>query len=226
MTRRWSRRSRGAADLPDLGHPGRSDDGDGTAYPLTTVVYAIINLTASKTDSLGRIADFVRFVVGDGQKPGVQVGELPPGYVPLSAALVTQANAAATAIDAYALYTPSPAPSQPTTSNPAPRVTTVRFRKRRSSRAEHGPEIIEGEPMTLARTPAASTVASPALAVSLAVGLSGALFAPWLFRGAEARVTPSRTSAPTTLPRSGKPPHLLETSREGGVRQDGFARAG
>lgn len=151
----------------------------GTAYPLTSVVYAITNLSGSTPDALDRVADFLRFAAGDGQTPGVQIGNLPPGYVPLSPQLATQSKAAAEAIDAFTAFTLTPAPTT-TTSSSAESSSLDDLTPGASD-----PEIIPGEPHAQVMTPTvASTPISSALGLLLFIGLSGALFAPWLLRGA------------------------------------------
>jgi hypothetical protein len=77
-------------------------------YPLTTVVYAAVNLSASSSADRTTIAKMITYVVGDGQTEGTQVGQLPDGYLPLSGDLQSQAKAAATAIAMYTGSTNSP----------------------------------------------------------------------------------------------------------------------
>ncbi|MEY2472886.1 MAG: hypothetical protein QOK28_2215 [Actinomycetota bacterium] len=56
------------------------------AYPGTMVVYAQAPTEGLKNDDAGRIATFLDFAATDGQKSGTEVGELAPGYVPLTEA--------------------------------------------------------------------------------------------------------------------------------------------
>jgi hypothetical protein len=65
------------------------------AYPLTTVSYAV---TAPNILTKAQAADyalFIRYAVGAGQKPGTGLGNLPDGYLPLTAALRNRALAVA-----------------------------------------------------------------------------------------------------------------------------------
>lgn len=77
-----------------------------TAYPLTMPVYAALN--PKQTDAALRAvyANLIRFAAREGQTPGTDVGELPPGYAPLPQPWVDQALAAANAIETGALPSP------------------------------------------------------------------------------------------------------------------------
>jgi len=68
------------------------------AYPLATPIYAALN--PLQTDQAARVAyaNMIRFAVQKGQVAGTNLGQLPPGYAPLSAQFKTQAIAAASAI--------------------------------------------------------------------------------------------------------------------------------
>jgi hypothetical protein len=71
-----------------------------SAYPLTTVTYAVTapaKLTAEEAKAYG---GFLRFAAGAGQTPGTAAGTLPEGYAPLSDALKAQAVAAAAKVEA------------------------------------------------------------------------------------------------------------------------------
>jgi uncharacterized membrane protein YgcG len=65
------------------------------AYPLTMLTYAAAlpgNLDAPARNDY---ANFIDYAVGPGQTPGLEFGQLPPGYAPLPEALRAQARAAA-----------------------------------------------------------------------------------------------------------------------------------
>lgn len=70
------------------------------AYPLTMPVYAAMNPLQTDASLRGIYASFIRYVAQQGQTTGLDPGQLPPGYAPLSAGLVTQAMQAASAIQA------------------------------------------------------------------------------------------------------------------------------
>ncbi|WP_022892662.1 hypothetical protein [Agromyces subbeticus] len=80
-----------------------------TSYPLAMPVYAALN--PKQTDAALRAvyANLIRFAARDGQTPGTDVGELPPGYAPLPQPWVDQALAAADAIETGALPSSPPA---------------------------------------------------------------------------------------------------------------------
>lgn len=79
-----------------------------TSYPLAMPVYAALNPKQTDADLRAVYANLIRFAARDGQSPGTDVGELPPGYAPLPQPWVDQALAAADAIETGAL------PSTPT----------------------------------------------------------------------------------------------------------------
>jgi len=69
-----------------------------SAYPLTTVGYAATAPTVLEPEARKDYAAFLQYAAGPGQTPGLSVGRLPPGYVPLPAAARAQTRKAATAI--------------------------------------------------------------------------------------------------------------------------------
>ena len=60
------------------------------AYPLTMVVYAVVPTSGTNHTKAAAIARFLDFAAGAGQHPGVQPGQLPPGYAPLPASMAAQ----------------------------------------------------------------------------------------------------------------------------------------
>jgi hypothetical protein len=81
-----------------------------TAYPLTSVVYAAVNLAQTDTQvERDRYADLIEYAVTTGQNPGQSIGQLPDGYVPLTRDQKAQALAAVETIRAY-----TPAGDDPT----------------------------------------------------------------------------------------------------------------
>ncbi len=56
------------------------------AYPGTMVVYALIPATGVDATTAGELAKFLLYATSDGQKPGEDIGQLPPGYLPMTAA--------------------------------------------------------------------------------------------------------------------------------------------
>ncbi|MEV4517402.1 hypothetical protein AB0K00_51665 [Dactylosporangium sp. NPDC049525] len=96
------------------------------AYPGTMVVYATVPTQNLEAADGTHLAQLLRFAVGDGQTPGLGNGQLPPGYLPLTAAnglgdFVAYTLRAADAVAAQAGAVPLlvPAAAAPTTQAPA-----------------------------------------------------------------------------------------------------------
>jgi len=60
------------------------------AYPLTMVVYAVVPTSGTSHTKAAAIARFLDFAAGPGQHPGIQPGQLPPGFAPLPASMAAQ----------------------------------------------------------------------------------------------------------------------------------------
>jgi hypothetical protein len=56
------------------------------AYPGTMVVYAAIPTTGLDSPTATKLATFLTYAVGAGQTPGQDIGQLPSGFLPLTAA--------------------------------------------------------------------------------------------------------------------------------------------
>jgi hypothetical protein len=164
-------------------------------YPLTTVVYAAVNLSASTTLERASVSKMITYIAGDGQSVGTQVGQLPLGYLPLSGDLQSQANVAALAIASYIAPQSasvrddsgsSSATSYGTVSDgsavqdsPAGRANPT------SPPSSQGPIISAVNPAAMGLTLSAQTtpLGQSCLAIALLVGLLGAIFAPVVIRG-------------------------------------------
>ncbi len=68
------------------------------AYPLTMVIYAMVPTGGVSKQTAAKIAQWLDFVANQGQTPGNDPGELPPGYVPLTASMRAQTLKAATEV--------------------------------------------------------------------------------------------------------------------------------
>ena len=156
-------------------------------YPLTTVVYATVNLTGSDASALNDFSRFIAQVTTKGQVPGSQLGELPPGYIPLTPALAGQAQAAALAVAAYVAPTAAPSTNGYPQDSFTPGASTALVSGNPTTAGPQGIGASTSAAATVAsgRTPAAQTlpIAQVALSGSLLTGLGGALLAPLLFRG-------------------------------------------
>jgi hypothetical protein len=61
-------------------------------YPLTMIIYAVAPTSGTSHAKAAAIAKFIDYAAGAGQAPGVHAGQLPPGFLPLPAALRAQAR--------------------------------------------------------------------------------------------------------------------------------------
>ncbi|HEY0246797.1 MAG TPA: hypothetical protein VGC45_00925 [Gryllotalpicola sp.] len=94
-----------ASTFTPSGTPGVeqvSDESDyaSGAYPLTMPVYAAVQTDGLSKDDAKTIATALGYITTDGQKPGVNQGQLPPGYAPLTSTLLTQAHTTIAALTA------------------------------------------------------------------------------------------------------------------------------
>jgi hypothetical protein len=89
------------------------------AYPLTTIAYGAIRPLALDAAARTDFASFVEYAISSGQVLGPQVGQLPPGYLPLPPALQQRAAAALNEIRTVTAPTT-------TTTTVRPVVTTIR----------------------------------------------------------------------------------------------------
>jgi hypothetical protein len=116
------------------------------AYPLTMIIYAMVPTSGISHAKAKAIARFLDYVAGPGQVSGVQPGQLPPGYLPLTASMRAQTRTAAGAVLAQAgahgtsapgknsshasgqnpspTASASPTPSDPPSPTPSPSATT------------------------------------------------------------------------------------------------------
>lgn len=69
-------------------------------YPLAMRTYAAINVCATSTSDLAADAKFLDYAAGAGQVSGTALGQLPPGYGPLTSSDTGQTSAAASALRA------------------------------------------------------------------------------------------------------------------------------
>jgi hypothetical protein len=95
------------------------------AYPLPLLTYAATTPVSLDASDRQNYATFLKYAAGAGQVPGVEIGQLPPGYVPLPAALQAQTLAAAATIVNPPVETPAVQPSTPVPTTPAAPPPTV-----------------------------------------------------------------------------------------------------
>jgi len=101
-----------------------------SAYPGTMIVYAAVPTTGLTAGDASDLASLLRFAVSAGQTPGLGVGQLPPGYLPLTdgnglGALVAYTTAAADDVAAQNGQVPSMSPSPATSTSAAPATSTA-----------------------------------------------------------------------------------------------------
>ncbi|HVX20612.1 MAG TPA: hypothetical protein VHB02_04630 [Acidimicrobiales bacterium] len=92
------------------------------AYPGTMVVYAAVPTTGLGAEDAADLATLLRFAASTGQSPGSGVGQLPPGYLPLTeanglGALADYTRAAADDVAAQNGQVPSMSPAPATTTS-------------------------------------------------------------------------------------------------------------
>ncbi|WP_194409927.1 hypothetical protein [Microbacterium cremeum] len=163
-----------------------------TSYPLTMPVYAALNPKQTDAELRGVYANLIRYAVEEGQTPGTDVGELPPGYAPLPDAWVAQALAMADAIERGSLPQQSGGNSggftgAPGTSSPVPQPPSSSVPAANSNPPATGDPVATGAPagdLTGAETPEDPDTGPIAAAVPIGVaaGLLAGLAVPVVSR--------------------------------------------
>lgn len=98
----------------DLGFREPSTAAAPGAYPLTTLVYGAITPLALEQDARDDYAALIEYAAGPGQVQGLELGQLPRGYVPLTDELTEQAELAAFIVRfLVVLDEPPPVPVDP-----------------------------------------------------------------------------------------------------------------
>jgi len=90
-----------------------------TAYPLTMPIYAAVTPTVLDASLRGIYANFIRFAATQGQTPGTDLGQLPPGYAPLSESFVAQAMQVASLVSQGLTTIPTVVPTDVPTASPS-----------------------------------------------------------------------------------------------------------
>ena len=95
------------------------------AYPLAAVTYAAIAPVGLDITARSEYAAFIAYAASTGQRPGAALGQLPAGYIPLTAELQEQAASVVLSIlDPSALVTPPTTTTTTTTTTTVPAVAT------------------------------------------------------------------------------------------------------
>ncbi len=114
-----------------------------TAYPGTLVVYADVPTQGLTAAVAQNCAALLTFAAGPGQTPGLDSGQLPPGYLPMTAANGLAAFVSATLADARAVATQSGASTTPVTSdNPSGDWEPCRIPVRAVARIREAPVLV------------------------------------------------------------------------------------
>ena len=103
----------------------------GTAYPWTSLTYAVVNVCTQTPKALSEYSSMLNYAAGPGQITGEAQGMLPYGYVPLQANLSNKAKAAAKALTSSTVAKdcpsnlpeeekPTPTPTEPVDPEPGP----------------------------------------------------------------------------------------------------------
>ena len=161
------------------------------AYPLTMPVYAATNPKLEDADVRADYAAFISYAATDGQKPGTDDGELPPGYAPLPDEWRKSALTAAEVIKAGGEPSPSPSPSASASASPSNGTTPTPLPQQSAPATAEltpaptpTPSRATTGPLTGANTPEDPAVGALAAAVPATglVGLAAALGIPMISR--------------------------------------------
>lgn len=159
-------------------------------YPLTIVTYAGVNLSKSSAAERATISAMLKQVTTTGQVTGTGIGQLPPGYLPLTGELTSQAAASANTVQNYVPPAASTDSDSASSNGYAQDDYDDSYAIAADSSSLNGgasaPQVTAGADRLADDRTAASSVgpmARSGLAISLGVGLAGFLFSPILFRG-------------------------------------------
>lgn len=83
------------------------------AYPLTMLSHAAIRPLALDAEARAQYAAFLDYAADEGQEPGYELGQLPPGYLPLPAELRALTSAAAETVRTLVAPVPPAPPAEP-----------------------------------------------------------------------------------------------------------------
>jgi len=165
-----------AKDVPAVREPAPTAVAPG-AYPLATMTYVATMPLTLDAKARSDYAAFIEYATGAGQVPGLELGQLPRGYAPLSQSLKTQALGAAALVRSLVAAPAETGPSTtvPTTSRPRPSrpPTTV------PSAPETTETAVVPEPTTTTSPIDPADVPKPTTpsVVTPIVGLAGSRFA-------------------------------------------------
>lgn len=102
-----------------------SDSSTAAAYPGAMVVSLAVPTTGLDKATAAGLSQLLTFAAGSGQTPGIGLGELPPGYLPMTDANGLGAERAATVAAAAAVAAQKGDPVTAPTATPTPSVPTT-----------------------------------------------------------------------------------------------------
>jgi hypothetical protein len=131
-----------------------------SAYPGTMLISTAVPTSGLRKPLARDYGTFLDFAAGAGQKPGHGVGQLPPGYLPMTAAngaakMLAYTNAAARDVSAQNSKVPTPTGGQSAIPSPSTSATTT-------PSASAG-----GQPTSSGTTPAATSTPTPSTSQTL-----------------------------------------------------------
>lgn len=172
-----------------LDFAGSAAQGATTAYPLTVPLYAALNPDQEDEETRTAYATFIRYAVTDGQAPGTDRGQLPPGYAPLTQAQASQALSAAAIIEDGRPPTPTPSPTTPPATTTTSTTTSSSYVVPSTSSAAAPPAETTDDTADVTFTPVGTTPADPetpitaaAVPIGLAAGIAAAIAVPVVSR--------------------------------------------
>jgi hypothetical protein len=183
------------------------------AYPLTQLTYAVASVNGLTPSAAKEYAQFLRYVVGPGQVVGASPGQLPLGYVPVSAslrgtALAVAAKVAAGPVAAENVGT-APAGSGPASGGGvAPVPSTVIGAASQQPGLPHAlglPPVATPRPVAAPAPLALAYSGSPAIEAVADAGIGRYAVVLCLVVGGLAALTGSGLRRITSRPRSGGP---------------------
>jgi hypothetical protein len=154
-----------------------TDKAAASAYPGTMVVYAAVPTQGLSVTDANDFAGLLSFAAGAGQSPGLGVGHLPPGYLPMTAAnglgdlagyTLAASKAVAAQKGALPALTGNTAPSGHPSSSPTPTPSsssTTGSTTPPNSRASIPP--VSNAPSSSPSNPAPQVANPPSTSVSL-----------------------------------------------------------
>jgi hypothetical protein len=171
---------------PSVLQPDPTVTADG-AYPLASLSYAMIRPLDHDDAARKDYAAFIRYAAGPGQKSGLALGELPPGYATLPPELRQQASDAADLVETMTAPAAAEAPAagagagtQPSSGSSSSGTATLRTARTTLAPTPDGVESALVEPVAAAAgTPDAGPL-TPILALARNRFFIPALAAVWL----------------------------------------------